>query len=283
MATLQRANLELISSAQQLPSDMEEDSVTLRQWLLTVQTRLGGQPVSVAAVAADLRVDCTMPGFVVECLGQADPSTVLYRVEEMDSLKTTSHLTSIPVRVVLVPRLSSDVAPFYRLDDRLASLVGRKYLVHPKYALTIVLAYARDHQLDKPKFLVCDAFLESLFNCKMVKIRALWDQIFKLMERVKPDVVSTGHTLHANVSSADDPAGNGLTPTATTSPSTSLSTTTTCTSSEMFNVDQQQNLFPADWDLLNQDRLSLSRSQSQPGLPAKTTSTKRTLKRHKTI
>ena len=151
----------------------------------------------------------------------------------------------------------SDVFNFYKMGDDLASLVGRNYLVHPKYALSLVLAYAREHNLEKENYVICDSYLEALLGLKLVKMRNLWTELCKLIEKVKPSLICSTVNLEE------------------------FSQTTR--SSQPVLVDESCNLFPEDWTLNTQDRY-LSRTETLPVPSARSIqSSKRSLRRHKTI
>ena len=235
----------------------------LRTWLLTLKTSISGSPVELSAVADSCEVYSPLEEVCVECLGQADTCTALYRIQEINPV---SNLSSIPIKVKLVARYKPDVFNFYKLEDQLASLVGRNYLVHPKYALSLVLAYAREHNLQNENFVICDSYLEALLGLKLVKMRNLWTELCKLIEKVQPSM------LYSTVNLEEF--------------------TQTTRSSQPVLVDESCNLFPEDWNLNSAEKYLIktqtlpvgSATQTLPVRSAKSLqSSKRSLRRHKTI
>ena len=234
----------------------------LRTWLVSVQTQLAGQLFPLASAAVSCEVTAAEEEVVeVEYLGQVDAHTAIYRVQELEGAEPT--LRDVTLQVTLVPRLHPEVSSFYRLQDPLVSLVGRRYLVHPKYALTLVLDYVRQHDLMTQKVVVCDPFLQNLFGCRWVKIRSLWDEIFKLMSPASPEPISCRLNLSELSKSIE--------------------------SSRSVRVDAEKNLYPEDWNLNpGSSAGNLHRTQTVSGTVSSGSkplhsSSSRTLKRHRTI
>jgi len=185
MDRLRQAQIELRSHTELAPSD-DETANHLRTWNVSVQTLMCGKPVSLESVATCISVDCP-PGDVldVEYLGQLDSCTAIYRLEE--KVPISDNVLKEQVKIKLVPRYSESVFNYFKLNDLLTSVVGRRYLQAPKFSITMVLSYARDRKLLDEKFMICDSFLSQLFNgVKFIKLSSLWHEIKKLLIPADP-------------------------------------------------------------------------------------------------
>ena len=238
-----KANLSVHVRSELVPEDK------LRSWLVSVDARLSGEPVALASVASKVEVSCPVADVEVECLGQVDQFTAVYRVLE---LEPDVDLPDLPIKVKLVPRFSPQLENFHRLHATLAGLVGRNYLVHPKYALTLVLDYARQQQLIKHNYIVCDAFLETLFNTRWIKVKSLWDNLTKLISKFDGECVMSSHKLGSlNQSTAEV---------------------------QPIQLDANNLLYPGDWSCNFNTTKPLSRRQTETS-----SKSSRSLKRCKTI
>lgn len=253
----------------------------LRSWLISVQTLMSGSAVQMASVASSLEI--VVPSshsdlLDVEYLGQVDASIAVYRLDE---LKPTCDKALHQVKIKLMPKFSSEVYNFYMLDDLLCGLVGKKYLLHPKYVISLILAYARQHKLLTDKFIICDSFLSTLFGgVQWVKIKSLWNQILKLISPVSPQPllasvklvsVSTSSLPEANTSSVNGPESD--------------------TDSRLdVSVDEKCELYPGDWPQPTKS-CKLKRTESTPCILSSPSTqhkraaakSKRSLRRHKTL
>ena len=81
------------------------------------------------------------------------------------------------------------------LDSRLAELVGRKVLAHPKYALTIIHGYARANKLYYQKTIKCDELLYNIFERENIELGTLWKEICRKIKKVERGVVSVSHKM----------------------------------------------------------------------------------------
>ena len=245
----------------------------LRSWLISVQTVMSGQAVQMASVASSLEI--VVPAshsqqLDIEFLGQVDASIAVYRLDE---LKPTCDKILQQLKVKLMPKFSSEVYNFYMLDDVLCGLVGKKYLLHPKYVISLILAYAKQHKLLTDKFIICDSFLSTLFGgVQWVKIKSLWSQILKLISPYTAQPLLAPFQLASVSYSPERPA----------SPAESLE------SRLNVSVDEKSELYPGDWPTAAKSN-KLKRTESTPCIPASPSSqkapatSKRSLKRHKTL
>ena len=222
----------------------------LRSWLVSVEARISGESVALATVAKTVEVSCPVPDVEVECLGQPDQFTAIYRVHELNS---NTELIDLPIKVKLMPRYNQQLENFYKLNSTLAGLVGRNYLVHPKYSITLVLDYARQKELIKDNLIICDDFLENLFESRWIKVRSVWDHLTRLMHKFEGECVNTTHKLdhELKVSTVEVKA---------------------------LQVDSAtSSLYPVDWNSYQSNKF-IGRRNTEAA-----TKSSRSLKRHKTI
>ena len=227
---LHPSQLELVVSSKPL-QDKSSTATTSRgrSWLVTVRTRLDAAYIDLTRSTSACQLIADTDDLVVSCLGQPDPYSAVYSVRETTGGAGNNDAPGSPkVRVRLTPRYHSATGTAFRLDDKLAALVGRSYLVHPKYALSVVLAYARAQGLDRERCIECDPRLESLLGCRWVKKQQLWTRLEALVGRFHTEAVSLEHILV----SADSGSDVGL--------STTAALAVAC--------DRDANLFPADWN-----------------------------------
>jgi hypothetical protein len=214
-------SLEVHIQSQQLPpaSDLT------RSWLVTLRVSLDGEAAALGQLADSCDISSSAgqeDGTVVTYLGQPDDFSALYQLTKASN-QGGNNLAS-PIRVQLTPRYHPAASAVYRLDKRLAAMVGRNYLAHPKYALSVLLAYARSHCIVTPKSIMCDRKLTELLGRPWVRHQAVWSRLSGLMTRVTADTVSLEHNLAGN----DD-------------------ATATSTAVMELSVDSRQNLYPARW------------------------------------
>jgi hypothetical protein len=249
-------NLEVEVHSQQLPETADGGR---RTWLLTLQVALGGQATELGLLADSC--DVTGEDLTVSYLGQPDDFSALYKVTEETS---TLARESPEVNVRLTPRYHPLTTSVYRLDSRLAALVGRDYLAHPKYALTVILAYARAKRLVTTKTILCDALLEELLGCRWVRHQAVWDKLSALMDRVTGEAVSFQHRLVATDSDQQRRRSAAVVE---------------------LSADAQRNLYPAKWIYNGLAAAVLERSRTTTEAVAATAvkSKKTALRRHKSI
>ena len=167
---------------------------------------------------------------------------------------------TVPLTVKLVPRYPEHVMGFYKLDDKLAALVGLPYLAHPKASMNKIYMYVDAHGLIKEKYIVCDKFLKDLFGESSVRLRTLWESISsKLISRVQTQ------PLVNTISLLD------------------LSQSQLC--SQTLNVDAELNLYPKDWHLREAEERVITKTKSTPSPPLTQPSARssRTLKKHRSI
>ena len=252
-------NLEVIIHSQQL----EAEAGAARCWLVTLRTRLGGEAAALGQLATACDVTGQRPDELsVAYLGQPDDYCTIYQVTETTTTEHGRHLGELlAIQVRLTPRYHPSATTVYRLDKRLAALVGRDYLAHPKYALTVLLAYARAKCLSTPRSILCDRLLAGLLGCPWVRNKAVWNKLSGLMTRVTVDTVNLEHSLLTGGSSS--------------------------IAVMELSADAQQNLYPAKWIHNGLAAALITRSHTDGALPPSATKTavksKRLLRRHKSI
>ena len=157
---------------------------THNSWLLLIQVQVDGVKRPLAEVVSSLTVISSEKEVETEWVGQCDTFTSLYRVTS-----STDLLLTCPVLVTVSPLYHVTTLPMYRLQPGLASLVGRDYLCHPKYAVTCLHSYARTKSLYQPgrKTIWCDERLEAIFGCGSIRLDRVWAEISKQVNRTQPD------------------------------------------------------------------------------------------------
>ena len=205
-----------------------------RSWLVSVQVCLSGSPLELRETLEDCQVTSDRSDLTITCLGLANCSTMVYSIQEGEA---RDDLEDVRVGVVVTPLYHPTVTTMYRLDTRLADLVGRKVLAHPKYALTIIHGYARANKLYHQKTIKCDELLYSIFERDIIELGTLWKEICRKIKKVERGVVSVSHKM---------------------------STLEKCSSSEMrVSVDNDYNIYPEDWKLeINRGSKSFLKTQS---------------------
>ena len=198
--------------------DTEEGEA--RAWLVSVQVCLSGTPLELREAVQDCQLTSDRSDLTITCLGLANCSTMVYSVQEVEARDS---LEDLRVGVVVTPLYHPSVTSMYRLDSRLAELVGRKVLAHPKYALTIIHGYARANKLYYQKTIKCDELLYNIFERENIELGTLWKEICRKIKKVERGVVSVSHKM---------------------------STLEKCSSSEMrVSVDNDYNIYPENWKL----------------------------------
>jgi hypothetical protein len=237
---LHPAQLEVVVSSKPLDSPADSCGGAGRSWLVTVRTRLEtayidlARSTSACQLVAGDEIDGQQQQLAIRCLGQPDPYSALYSVSAASPPPGQEDGSPPKLRVRLTPRYHSATGTAFRLDDKLAALVGRSYLVHPKYALSVVLAYARAHSLDRDRVIQCDPQLEALLGCRWVKKQQLWSRLETLVGRFHQEAVSLEHTLAA--------------PKATAANGSAIPSSSTTAAVLDVACDREANLFPADWN-----------------------------------
>jgi len=259
MNKLRQAQIELHSYTE-LVQTVDDTANNLRTWNVSVQTLMSGKPVNLESVATCISVEGP-PGDAldVEYLGQLDRCTAIYRLEEMQPISDT--VLKEQVKIKLVPRYSESVFDYFKLNDLLTSVVGRRYLQAPKFSITMVLTYARDRQLlnEQLMTMTCDKFLRQLFNgMKYINLKSLWHEIKKLITPADP--VNLWNNLHLQ---------------------TSQEPSQVTESKLRVKFDQKNSeIFPGDWPAFK-GRARVKRTNSARGM--KPPRSARALRRHKTL
>ena len=263
MGLLKATQLQIRTFTAVESSEMEvADCSSPRTWLIFVQTCLAGRPVKFSSVAKTTEVvvpieHCHL--FDVEYFGPHDDTTIIFRLEEKERLVDDRLLDELKVRVV--PRFESRVLDYYKLNDMLCSMAGRRYLMHPKYLITLVLTYARARNLMTKKFLICDKFLSKLFDGKpFLKLTSVWKHIQGLIRPVEDGFIYNKVDM--------------------------MGTSITQSSLEV-SLAMDGQIFPAEWPSSGP---VLQRTESAPAIDQPSMSklteqkiSKRALKRHKSL
>jgi len=168
------------------------DSNSLRRWVVTVKACLYGQPVELCEAIQECTVVSYREELEVTSLGQPDKYRMVYSVQET---RRIHDLLDLPIAITVTPLYHPTTTNLYKLDTRLAELVGRDYLAHPKYALTIVHAYARANNLYQDKNIICDSTLANIFGCSRIELMNLWREVYCLIKREEQKTISVIHQL----------------------------------------------------------------------------------------
>ena len=225
-----------------------------RSWILSLQTCISGSPSEIESTVENCKVTVEDPNYMVTCLGQADCSTLVYSIQEMEKME---ELTEPKINIQIDPLYHNTVSNMYKLDPRLAELVGRNFLVHPKYILTILHGYARAHKLYHQKTIKCDDVLFNIFEKDIIELGSLWKNVCKLLKKVELKTVSLSHKL--------------------------FNLTKFSSSQIEITVDNDLNLFPENWKFeTNKTSKNFSRTQSYcPSI--KVVDKRRSFKRNKSF
>ena len=183
----------------------------LRRWLVTVSASLDHQP------ASSLLLSCSLQPLALELTVSPTPGSELcYLVQETEPLPP---LLPLPLKLSALPRYSSAASGLYRLAPCLADLVGRQFLASPKYAITIVHAYARAHNLYTDKSILCDPVLQEIFRVPGLRASSLWSRLQPLLHPVSPSSLALSLVLEdfpvstsSSLQVSRDPQGRLLPP-----------------------------------------------------------------------
>ena len=173
-------------------SPEENPDSGLRSWLVTIRVTISGTDCELDQAIVNMEVLATRPELQVTFLGQADLYRAVYAVKE---LRQINQLLGLPINIMVTPLYHPATVTLYKLDTRLAKLVGRDYLAHPKYALTMVHSYARAHNLYTEKSIICDDTLQQIFGCLGIKLQNIWPRLSGLMKRTEQKKLVLTHQL----------------------------------------------------------------------------------------
>ena len=245
----------VVKSEPELPESDSSSSEELRSWIVSLQVCLSGAPVEIESSVQDCQVSSRTPELSVTCLGQADCCTLVYSVQEMEKME---ELVEPVLSVVVTPLYHASVAGVYKLDQRLAQLVGRDFLVHPKYILTTIHSYARSHKLYHQKTIKCDDVLYNIFEKEIIDLSCLWKEVCKLLKKVELKTVNVHHKMS--------------------------SLTKFSTSQVPVKVDANLNLYPENWKFeSNKTGKSFVKTQSLCPSVKQVTDKRRSFKRNKSF
>ena len=205
----------------------------LRSWLMTIKVTINGQDCQLDQAMLNHEVISIRPELQVTYLGQSDLYRAIYAIQE---LREINLLLDPAITILVAPLYHPSTSSMYKLDTRLAKLVGRDFLAHPKYALTIVHAHARAHHLYFDKIIICDDTLQQIFGCSGIKLHNIWRRLSRLMKRTEPKTLSLTHQL----SDFNKPS---------------------FVEAEII-VDENGNIFPGDWSFHSNRSKQVVRTQS---------------------
>ena len=152
---------------------------TEKHWLILIQVAINGEVKQLTSCVSESGISVTSDRAEADIVfhGRCDAFTAVF------SVTTPEERLSVPLSVTVTPRYNINSPVIHKLDRGLADLVGREFLVHPKYALTCVHSYARDHNLYAGKNIICDETLQSIFGTVGVKLDSLWARMTKHIKR----------------------------------------------------------------------------------------------------
>ena len=152
-------------------------------WILLLQVHIEGVRRELDSVVSTITITSSQAEVEAESLGQCDPFTAVYTVRNIRDL-----LLSCPLTLTVSPlyhHLNNTIV--YRLEPSLASIVGRDYLAHPKYAVTCLHSYARTNNLYASRSIICDERLQRIFGCVGIRLDRVWAEISKLLHRTEEE------------------------------------------------------------------------------------------------
>ena len=152
-------------------------------WILLLQVHIEGVKRELDSVVSSITISSSETEVEAESLGQCDPFTGVYTVRNTRDL-----LLSCPITITVSPLYHNlNNTTVYRLEPSLATIVGRDYLAHPKYALTCLHSYARTNNLYASKSIICDERLQKIFGCVGIRLDRVWTEISKLLHRTEEE------------------------------------------------------------------------------------------------
>ena len=199
-------------------------------WLVLVQVTINGKVMELTSCVAESGISVTSDQEAdIEFHGRCDAFTAVF------SVTTPEERLSVPLSVTVTPRYNIRSPVIHKLDRSLADLVGREFLVHPKYALTCVHSYARAHNLYAGKNIICDETLQYILGTTGVKLGDnLWARMTKHIKKKELENINLSLDLKdsnktfKNVFSVKTDEKNNIYPIFYTLPEKLLSIKKTC-------------------------------------------------------
>ena len=229
MESMINMSTNLGKSTMQLVVDSQPDnriSFNLhRSWFITVRVLLEGKEMELDTIIESCLVTTSFKQLIVESMGMVDAFCAVYQVKEILPIL---NLGDLSLQVSFIPKFHPTTRSLYKLDTTLAQFVGRQYLSKPKYALTLIHAYARENNLKTKSNIICDETLQIIFGCPWIKLSNTWNELSRHVKMVPEEKVMISHNLTEFVK-------------------------TSCSSLEVL-VDSDMNLFPVTWSLRGQGR-----------------------------
>ena len=181
LSQLQSGKMRTSTSSYQVVLSVHTNTNTLQGWILLLQVHIDGAKRELDSVVSSIAISSSEAEVEAERLGQCDPFTAVY------SVRTSRDLLSCPLTITVSPLYHLNTNTVYRLQPSLASLVGRDYLAHPKYAVTCLHSYARTNKLYASRSIICDETLQRIFGCVGIRLDRVWQEISKLLHRTEEE------------------------------------------------------------------------------------------------
>jgi len=209
------------------PQDIANTATELRSWFISIRVTVEGVEVDLQ----DNMESCIVSGICerisVKYVGLADSHCAVYLVSELSRIVVQEDLQC---RISILPKYHPNSKSIFKLDASLAQFVGRQYLSKPKYALTLIHAYARENKLTTKKKLICDQTLQTLFGRTSIRLCNTWNELSKLVKVVPEERLVVDQALEMK--------------------------NTRNSSSVDLLIDDGKNLFPVCWSLRGQLKTS---------------------------
>jgi hypothetical protein len=217
----------LDKSTMQLVVDSQPDnrvSLNLHQsWFITVRVLLEGKEMELDTIMESCLVTTSFKQLIVESMGMVDAFCAVYQVNEILPIH---NLGDLSLQVSFIPKFHPTTRSLFKLDTTLAQFVGRQYLSKPKYALTLIHAYARENNLKTKSNIICDETLQIIFGRPWIKLSNTWNELSRHVKMVPGEKMMISHNLTEFAK-------------------------TNCSSLEVL-MDSDMNLFPVTWSLRGQ-------------------------------
>ena len=218
-----------IMDTSQYQLQVEVRPETEGHWLVLVQVAINGEVKQLNKYVSESGISVTSDQADIVFHGHCDAFTAVF------SVTTPEECLSVPLSVTVTPRYNISSPVIHKLDRGLADLVGREFLVHPKYALTCVHSYARAHNLYAGKNIICDETLQYILGTTGVKLGDnLWARMTKHIKKKELENINLSLDLKdsnktfKNVFSVKTDEKNNIYPIFYTLPEKLLSIKKTC-------------------------------------------------------
>jgi len=209
------------------PQDSANTATDLRSWFISIRVTVEGVEVDLQDNMESCIVSGTCERISVQYIGLVDTHCAVYLVSELSRIVVQEDLHC---RISILPKYHPNSKSIFKLNASLAQFVGRQYLSKPKYALTLIHAYARENKLTTKKKIICDQTLQTLFGRTSIRLCNIWNELSKLVKVVPEERLVVDQALDMK--------------------------NTRSTSSVDILIDNGRNLFPVCWSLRGQFKTS---------------------------